>query len=105
MPAVSWATSPFPRVSLDAAGLVSLADLSTVAKRTVLTGNGAYLDVLIICPGFHRQQAAPELNSGEYPAAGALTTGFVFRVENPAIVVFLQKVGRIGQLTSLRVSR
>ena len=105
MSPVSWAQSPFPRVSLDAAGLVSLADLSTVAKRTALTGTSNYLDVFIISPGFHRQQSAPDLNSGEYPACGALTSGYVFRVENPATVVYLQKVGRTGQLTTLKVSR
>ena len=100
-----WEKSPLPHLSLDAAGLVSLADLSTVNKRTALTGTGSYLDTLIICPGLHRQQAAPDLNSGEYPAVGALTSGYVFRVENPATVVYLQKVGRTAQLTNLKVSK
>ncbi len=92
-------------MSLDAAGLVALADLSTVAKRTALTGNAALSDILVICPGLHRQQAAPELNLGEYPACGAMTTGYVFRVENPATVLFLQKVARTGTLTQVVVSR
>ncbi len=58
-----------------------------------------------MCPGIHRQQSAPELNGGEYPACGAMTSGYVFRVENPATVLYLQKVGFTGQLTTLSVAR
>ncbi|GAB7353011.1 hypothetical protein MBLNU459_g3569t2 [Dothideomycetes sp. NU459] len=86
--------------SLDAAGLVALADLTTIARRTALTGTSCLADALVLCPGLHRQQAAPDLNNGEFPACAAMTTGYVFRVENPATVVFLQKVGRTGQLTT-----
>ena len=99
----SWFSKVFPKVSLDAAGLVALADLSTVGRRTALTGNSTLLDVLVICPGLHKQQDAPDLNGGEYPACGAMTTGYVFRVENPATVLYLQKVGRTGHLTTLSV--
>lgn len=63
------------------------------------------LDALVICPGIHLQQRAVELNGGEYPACGAMTTGYVFRVENPATVFYLQNVGRTGQLTTLKVER
>lgn len=92
------------RVSIDAAGIVALADLSTVAKRTALTGTSSWLDVLVIAPGFHRQQAAVELNQGEYPACAAMTTGYVFRVENEAMVLYLQKVGKTGHLTTVELS-
>lgn len=91
-------------ISLDAAGIVALADLTSVARRTVLTGTSALLDCLILCPGLHRQQDAPKLNSGEYPICAAMTTGYIFRIENQATVAFLQKVGRVGQLTTLSVS-
>lgn len=80
-------------MSLDAAGIVALADIKTIALRTALTGTSAYLDTFVLCPGIHRQQSAPELNGGEYPACGAMTSGYVFRVENPATVLYLQKVG------------
>ena len=90
-------------MSLDAAGLVALADLKSIALRTALTGTSALLDIFVLCPGIHRQQSAPELNNGEYPACGAMTTGYVFRVENPATVLFLQKVGVSGQLTTISV--
>ena len=33
-----------------------------------------------------------------------MTSGYVFRVENPATVLFLQKVGKTGHLTTLSVS-
>jgi hypothetical protein len=34
-----------------------------------------------------------------------MTTGYVFRVENPATVLYLQKVGLTGQLTTLSVTK
>jgi hypothetical protein len=101
----SWTQPIDANISLDAAGLVALADLTTTAERTALTGTSALLDCFVLCPGLHRQQAAPELNGGEYPACAAMTTGYVFRVENQATVSFLQKVGVTGQLTTLSVDR
>lgn len=92
-------------MSLDAAGLVALADLTTIQKRTALTGTAAILDIFILCPGIHMQQHSTSLNGGEHPACGALTTGYVFRVENPATVYYLQQVGKTGQLTTLEVSK
>lgn len=92
------------KISLDAAGLVALADLVAVARRTSLTGTSAWLDCLVLCPGLHRQQDAPKLNAGEYPICAAMTSGYVFRIENQATVSFMQKVGRAGQLTTLSVS-
>lgn len=100
----TWVSQGFPKISLDAAGLVALADLSTVARRTAFTGTSALADTLILCPGLHRQQDAPSLNGGEYPICAAMTTGYVFRVENQATVLYLQKVGRAGHLTCLTVS-
>lgn len=81
-----------------------LADLTTVAMRTALTGTASWLDVLVLCPGLHRQQAAPSLSEGECPATAAMTSGYVFRVENAATVVFLQKIGVTGHLTTVHVT-
>lgn len=92
-----------PRFNLDLAGLLVLADLQTVAKRTALTGTSAWLDVFVLAPGLHKQTAAPDLCKGEYPACAAMTTGYVFRVENPATVYYLQSVSRPGHLTTLSV--
>lgn len=57
-----------------------------------------------MAPGLHTQQRAPELNQAEFPACAALTSGYVFRVENAATVVYLKKVGRTGMLTTLEVT-
>jgi hypothetical protein len=70
----------------------------------VLTGSSSVLDALVICPGIHLQQASTNLNGGEYPACGAMTTGYVFRVENPATVYYLQQMCRTGHLTTFSVS-
>ncbi|KAF3100335.1 hypothetical protein TWF569_006738 [Orbilia oligospora] len=92
-------------VGLDAAGLVALADIGTVQERTVLAGTSSFLDIFVLVPGLHLQQKAPSLNAGEHPACGALTTGYVFRVENPATVFYLQRVGRTGHLTHVEVEK
>ena len=99
---VSW-SDPLSTTSFDAAGLIALADLNTIAKRTALTGTANYFDALILCPGLHRQQKAPDLNNGEFPATAALTSGYVFRVENQATVAYLQSVGIPGHLLTLNV--
>ena len=94
---------PIPGASLDATGLIALADLTTLAKHTALNGTSSFLDLLVLCPGIHRQQYATELNGGELPPTAALTTGYVFRVENQATVFYLQKMGVPGHLVTLRV--
>ncbi|KAK3696130.1 hypothetical protein LTR37_018101 [Vermiconidia calcicola] len=92
------------RSAADAAGLVALADLETTALRTALTGTSSLFDAFILCPGLHRQQDAPDLSKGEYPACAAMTTGYVFRVENEATVLQLQRQAKTGHLTTLSVS-
>lgn len=88
---------------MDLFGLITLADLSAVAERTVLAGSAGLADALVLCPGFHRQQDAPNLSGGDYPWCAAMTTGYVFRIENEATICYMQKVGRPGRLTSLVV--
>ena len=92
-------------ISLDAAGLVALADLSTIAERTALTGSTSFFDVLFLAPGLHTQQEASKVNEGELPAAGAMTSGYVFRIENQATVNYLQKIGEAGCLVTVNVSK
>ncbi|KAK0201281.1 hypothetical protein DFS33DRAFT_1358673 [Desarmillaria ectypa] len=91
-------------VTLDAAGLVALADLSAVALRTALIGTASYLDVLVLAPGMHQQQSADDVNRGEFPTAGSMTTGNIFRIENPATVRYLQNISRTGCLVTVQVS-
>jgi hypothetical protein len=63
------------------------------------------MDVLIICPGIHLQQRSTGLNAGEHPTCADMTTGLVFRIQNPATVYYLQRVGKTGHLTNLVVSK
>lgn len=98
-----WSKISFPGVSLDAAGLIFLADLTTIAKHTALNGTSSFLDLFVLCPGIHRQQYATELNGGELPPTAALTSGYVFRIENQATVFYMQKMGVSGHLVTLRV--
>ncbi|KAK0451152.1 uncharacterized protein EV420DRAFT_1646231 [Desarmillaria tabescens] len=90
-------------ITLESAGLVALADLSTVAVRTALTGTASWLDILVLAPGMHQQQSADEVNRGEFPQTGSLTSGHVFRIENPATVSYLQSIGRTGYLVTAQV--
>ncbi|SJL08152.1 uncharacterized protein ARMOST_11515 [Armillaria ostoyae] len=92
-------------VTLKAVGLIALADLPAVALRTALVGGACFLDVLVLVPGMHKQQCADESNRGEFPTTGAMTSGYVFRVENPATVSYLQSIGQTGHLVTARVSQ
>ena len=94
--------SPFNPLSL-LPGLFTLTPLTTIAQRTAQRGTSP-LDPLVLAPGLHLQPTANDLHKGEYPACAALTSGYVFRVENPATVYFLQRIGRTGCLTDLKVS-
>lgn len=78
-------------MSLDAAGLVVFANLSTIGQRTALTGSSTLLDALFLCPGIHRQQNATNMNGSEYPAAAAMTSGYVFLAEGQATVFCFAK--------------
>ncbi|KAK0430939.1 hypothetical protein EV421DRAFT_2024806 [Armillaria borealis] len=97
-------TSSISGITLESAGLIALADLSTVAVRTALTGTASYLDVLVLVPGMHQQQSAVKINDGELPDTGSMTNGYVFRVENPATVSYLRHIGRTGKLVTAEVS-
>ena len=68
-----------------------------------MNGTSSFLDLFVLCPGIHRQQHATDLNGGELPPTAALTTGYVFRVENQATVFYLQKMGVPGHLVTLTV--
>ncbi|KAK0211958.1 hypothetical protein IW262DRAFT_1280058 [Armillaria fumosa] len=99
----SWTISS--PITLEAAGLIVLADFPAVAQRTALVGGACFLDVLVLVPGMHTQQCAGEINLGEFPTTGAMTSGYVFRVENPATVSYLQSIGKTGHLVTARVSQ
>jgi hypothetical protein len=100
-----FGTTEINGISLDATGLVALADLSTIAQRTAIVGSASGFDALVLAPGIHRHQTASEINGGEQPATAALTTGYVFRVENQATVHFLRSIGVTGHLVTVKVKK
>ncbi|SJL15552.1 uncharacterized protein ARMOST_19053 [Armillaria ostoyae] len=77
-------------VTLQAARLIALADLPPVIVRTTLSGTASYCDTLVLVPSMHQQQTVSEINHGKFPITGAMTTGYVFCIENPATVHYLQ---------------
>ncbi|PBK88090.1 hypothetical protein ARMGADRAFT_442023 [Armillaria gallica] len=92
-------------ITLEAAGIIALIDFPAVILRTALTGGASFLDALILVPGMDKQQCADEINRGEFPTTGAMNSGYVFRVENPATVSYLQTIGQAGHLVTARVSQ
>ncbi|GJE94691.1 hypothetical protein PsYK624_108620 [Phanerochaete sordida] len=89
-----------------AAGLIALTPSNLILERTALMGGPTSLcDYLVMAPGFLQQQDADTVNKGEYPPVAAMTSGYVFRVENQATAAFLQRVGKTGYLTKLHVER
>ncbi|KAK0472611.1 hypothetical protein IW261DRAFT_735530 [Armillaria novae-zelandiae] len=91
-------------ITLQAAGLIALADLPPVTVRTALSGTASYSDALVLAPSMHQQQTVSEINCGEFPITGAMTTGYVFRIENPATVCYLQSIGVSGHVVTAYVS-
>jgi hypothetical protein len=90
---------------LSLVGLLALANLDIVAQHTAWNGTSKWSDTLVLCPGLHRQYRAADLSNGEFPACAAMTTGYVFRIENPATVFYLQSIGETGRLTNISISR
>lgn len=67
-------TSSVHGISLDATGLIALADLKIISHRTALTGSASYVDMLFIAPGIHCQRDASLINDG----AASMRTGCVW---------------------------
>lgn len=104
-----WTSHPIPNFTLSAAGLLALADLSTLAQRTALHGGSSWLDSLLLVPGLHYQQAADELARGE--GAHVLTAVEVgrdgvptsHRIVNQAVVNYLLRTAKEGRTVVLDV--
>ncbi|KAI1181259.1 hypothetical protein F4777DRAFT_573333 [Nemania sp. FL0916] len=96
----NWTQTPIPHVDISAAGLLALADLSTIQQRTRISG-ASWLDALLLAPGLHYQQAADAVLS-ELPSpynavesVGGKTS--TYNVANTATLRYLEHVGRAGQ--------
>ncbi|KAI0405512.1 hypothetical protein F4802DRAFT_614653 [Xylaria palmicola] len=96
-----WTQTPIRGVDISAAGLLALADLSTVAQRTRISGV-SWLDALLLAPGLHYQQAADavlsELPSSPYSAVESVDgKTSTYGIANAATLQYLERVGRPGQ--------
>ncbi|PHH71731.1 hypothetical protein CDD80_5041 [Ophiocordyceps camponoti-rufipedis] len=91
----SWTATPIANLTLSAGGLLALADLNTVANRTVVAGGSSWLDALVLAPGLHYQQAADALDEqGAEAVAVEVDDGVERRhvVSNAALVAFLRRL-------------
>lgn len=80
-------------------------DITLLTAHTARSGTASFLDIFTLSPGLaYLIPSLGNVHRGEYPATAALTTGYVFRIENAATVRFLQDVGRTGCLVTLRVA-
>ncbi|KAJ4386294.1 hypothetical protein N0V93_009187 [Gnomoniopsis smithogilvyi] len=104
-----WSSHPIPNFSLSASGLLVLADLSTIAQRTVLRGGSSWLDSLLLAPGLHYQQAADDLVRGDN--AQVLTAVEIgrdgrptaHRIVNQAVVSYVLRIAKDGKTVVLDV--
>ncbi|KIX05800.1 uncharacterized protein Z518_03772 [Rhinocladiella mackenziei CBS 650.93] len=89
-----------PIVLLSTPDSASISPLHTFAA---LHGRPKYLSFLLLCLGMQTPLSPSALCNAEYPACAAMTTGYIFRVENQAVVMLLQRIGRTGHLVTLKV--
>ncbi|KAF3768528.1 hypothetical protein M406DRAFT_232162, partial [Cryphonectria parasitica EP155] len=104
-----WTSTPIPNFTLSAAGLLVLADLSTVAQRTALRGGSSWLDSLLLVPGLHYQQAADELARAEGAAqliaaeVGVDGKVVTHTIVNRAVVNYILQAAQEGKTVVLDV--
>jgi hypothetical protein len=103
----SYPTIPIKGLSLSTSGLLALADLSTTAKRTALTGTSTWLDIFVLAPGLHYQQNAESLGQTHanvpLPEVTNLHTGTISRVTNTATIHYLRRVNRTDKTVIIDV--
>ncbi len=92
-------------INFEPATFIAVADLSIVAERTALVGGASFLEAFVMVPGMHRQQSADAMNNGESPQAASLINEYIFNIENPGTVSYLQRIGRAGHLVTASVTR
>jgi hypothetical protein len=67
---------------------------------TVPTGTTIFLNLSIPCFSLHFQRLHLVLNKGEHLEMAAMTTGYVFRIDNPAIDIYAQRRRRRRRSTT-----
>ncbi|KAK8929235.1 hypothetical protein H634G_09584 [Metarhizium anisopliae BRIP 53293] len=94
----AFSSTPIPNLSLSAAGLLALADLHTVAQRTVITGGSSWLDALVLAPGLQYQQAVDALSRNKDPLLSAVLqrppgqSETVYSVNNAAMAQYIRRL-------------
>lgn len=94
----AFSSTPIPSLSLSAAGLLALADLHTVAQRTVITGGSSWLDALVLAPGLQYQQAVDALSRTKDPLLSAVLqrppgqSETVYSVNNAAMAQYIRRL-------------
>ncbi|KAK4181380.1 hypothetical protein QBC36DRAFT_296742 [Triangularia setosa] len=107
----SWNPKPFRGISLSAGGLLALADLQTIAKRTVITGGASWADAFLLAPGLHYQQAAGDL-SRKGTGVSAITKivdqsnnrEVNLELNNAATAEYIQSIAKPGQEVVLNIT-
>ncbi|WZH40582.1 hypothetical protein QYS62_001519 [Fusarium acuminatum] len=96
----SWSTTPIPNITLSASGLLVLADLRTISRRTALTGGSSWIDALVLAPGLHYQQACDDLEREAPVGLIALSTQALgeiqYAVKNTMTANYLKSLCRDG---------
>ncbi|KAF5005668.1 hypothetical protein FDECE_7902 [Fusarium decemcellulare] len=96
----SWTTTPIPSLTLSASGLLALADLRTISRRTALVGGASWVDALVLAPGLHYQQACDDIereapmNLVALPIAAL--DGMRYAVKNAVTASYLTNLCRDG---------
>ncbi|KAK3298585.1 uncharacterized protein B0H64DRAFT_78777 [Chaetomium fimeti] len=107
-----WNQKPFATLTLSVSGVLALADLHGIAERTVITGGASWIDILLLAPGIHYQQAADDLFRRGGGAASVVDvvdefegSAVTFKLNNAATATYIQSVAKPGETVTLDVGR
>ncbi|KAF4967780.1 hypothetical protein FSARC_4713 [Fusarium sarcochroum] len=96
----SWTATPIPGLTLSASGLLVLADLRTISRRTALTGGASWVDALVLAPGLHYQQACDDLEREAPVGLIAMSTQALgemqYAVKNTMTANYLRSLAKDG---------
>ncbi|KAF5672765.1 hypothetical protein FHETE_3599 [Fusarium heterosporum] len=99
----SWDANPVPNLTLSASGLLVLADLRTISRRTALIGGSSWVDAFVLAPGLHYQQACEDLEREAPVGLIALSTQTLgeiqYAVKNTMTASYLKSLCKGGEDT------
>ncbi|VDC00622.1 unnamed protein product [Peniophora sp. CBMAI 1063] len=93
----------FAGTSLDWVIIIALVLVPAGCRWSALNGASWIADTLVLAPGLLAPQDACAAKRGELPVAGAMHSGLVSRIENPAMVSWLYQISRPGHLVEALV--